>query len=130
NPGHTLVAGLYADGRLAARTQTGVVVPTSAVDLRLQRPAVVKVQNGKAQRVDVQLGLRDATSETIEIVSGVAVGDTLLIGAAQGITTGTPVRVQAPPSDVGGGGQGAAGTPASTSSPSGGTPGSSTPGAR
>lgn len=101
NPGHRLVAGLYADGRLAARTHTGVVVPASAVDLRLQRPAVVKVQHGKAQRVDVQVGMHDATSDATEIVSGVAVGDTLLVGAAQGITTGTPVRVQQPPADVG-----------------------------
>jgi hypothetical protein len=29
----------------------------------------------------------------MEIMSGVAVGDTLLIGAAAGITPGTPVRV-------------------------------------
>jgi RND family efflux transporter MFP subunit len=116
NPGQTLVAGLYADGRISARTHTGVVVPTSAVDLRLQRPAVVKVQGGKAQRVDVQLGMRDASSDAIEVIAGVQAGDTLLMGAAQGITTGTPVRVQAPPSDatVGQAGVGgAANTPAS-----------------
>jgi hypothetical protein len=35
----------------------------------------------------------------VQITNGVAVGDTLLVAAAQGITPGTPVRVQPPPSD-------------------------------
>jgi hypothetical protein len=34
--------------------------------------------------------------ERYEIVSGIAAGDTLLIGAAQGITPGTAVRVSVP----------------------------------
>jgi membrane fusion protein (multidrug efflux system) len=43
--------------------------------------------------VDVQLGLIDPGSDRLEIRSGVAAGDTLLVGAAQGIAPGTPVRV-------------------------------------
>jgi hypothetical protein len=35
----------------------------------------------------------------VEIVSGLAAGDTLLIGAAQGLTVGTKVRVMATPAD-------------------------------
>jgi len=54
--------------------------------------------------VQVQVGVTDKASETIEVLSGLQAGDTLLLGAAQGITPGTPVRVSAPP--------GAAGTPA------------------
>jgi hypothetical protein len=37
--------------------------------------------------------VRDEDQERYEILSGVAPGDTLLIGAAQGITPGTVVRV-------------------------------------
>ena len=99
NRGHTLIGGLYADGRVSSRTEEGIVVPIAAVDTRMQRPAVAKIQNGKVTRVDVQLGMRDPTAETVQITEGVSVGDTLLVGAAQGITPGTPVRVQAPPSD-------------------------------
>jgi len=99
NRSHTLITGLYADGRVSSRTQEGIVVPQSAVDTRMQRPAVVKIKEGKVTRVDVTLGMRDPTSETVQITNGVAVGDTLLIAAAQGITPGTPVRVQSPPSD-------------------------------
>jgi hypothetical protein len=43
----------------------------------------------------VQTGVVDNTEERIEITGGVAVGDTVLVGAAQGITPGTPVRVGA-----------------------------------
>lgn len=101
NPGNTLVGGLYADGRISSATQRGIVVPGTAVDTRLQRPAVLKVHNGKVERVDVTLGMRDPNAETVQIVSGVTAGDTLLVAAAQGITPGTPVRVEAPPSDRG-----------------------------
>jgi RND family efflux transporter MFP subunit len=100
NSGGTLISGLFADGRVSSTTQKGIVVPIGAVDTRLQRPAVAKLANGKVAHVDVTLGMRDPTAETVEIVKGVSAGDTLLVGAAQGITAGTPVRVQPPPSDA------------------------------
>lgn len=100
NQSGTLISGLYADGRVSSRTQKGIVVPIAAVDTRMQRPAVATVKNGKVTRVDVSLGMRDPTAETVQITNGVSVGDTLLVGAAQGITPGTPVRVQPPPSDA------------------------------
>jgi RND family efflux transporter MFP subunit len=100
NAGNTLVAGLYAEGRLSSTSQRGIVVPMSAVDTRMQRPAVVKVRNGKVERNDVELGVHDANTETVQVVSGVNPGDTLLVAAAQAITPGTPVKVQASPSDA------------------------------
>ena len=100
NSSRALVAGLYAEGRLASHTQHGVVVPQSAVDTRLQRPAVVRIHNGVVERVDVTLGMHDDHAETVQITAGVTPGDTLLIAAAQGITPGTPVRIQVPPSDI------------------------------
>lgn len=100
NKGGTLITGLYANGRISSQTQDGIVVPAGAVDTRMQRPAVVEVKDGKVSRVDVTLGMRDPTTETVQITNGVSVGDTLLVGPAQGITPGTPIRVQAPPSDA------------------------------
>jgi hypothetical protein len=47
------------------------------------------------EKAPVQLGLNDKSSETYEILSGIQAGDTVLLGAAQGITPGTPVRVTA-----------------------------------
>ncbi len=46
--------------------------------------------------MNVELGLRDDATERVEIRSGVQAGDTLLLGAAQGISAGTPIRVGAP----------------------------------
>jgi hypothetical protein len=43
----------------------------------------------------VELGLRDEATDRVEVTSGLAAGDTLLLGAAQGIAPGTPVRVRA-----------------------------------
>lgn len=91
-----LVGGLFATGRLASESRSGMVVPAGAVDSRSSTPAVLRVKASKVERVQVQLGLRDEGSERVEIQSGVQVGDTLLLGAAQGITPGTIVRVSVP----------------------------------
>jgi RND family efflux transporter MFP subunit len=88
-----LVGGLFANGRLASQSHTGLVVPANAVDARSNIPAVFRIKGGKVERVPVQLGLRDDAAERIEIASGVQAGDTLLVGAAQGITPGTIVKV-------------------------------------
>ncbi len=97
NAGRALVGGLFASGRMSSATKTGLVVPATAVDLRGSAPAVVRVKGGKVERVQVQVGLTDKTSETIEVLSGLQAGDTLLLGAAQGITPGTIIRVSVPP---------------------------------
>ena len=91
-----LVGGLFANGRLASESRSGMLVPANAVDARSNIPAVFRVKAGKVERVPVQLGLRDEATERIEIASGVQVGDTLLLGAAQGLTPGTIVKVSSP----------------------------------
>ncbi|HSQ59597.1 MAG TPA: efflux RND transporter periplasmic adaptor subunit, partial [Acidobacteriota bacterium] len=96
NASSNLVAGLFADGRIAAERRQGLTAPYSAVDLRGLKPTVLRLKGGVAERVEVALGVRDEDKERYELVSGVAAGDTLLIGAAQGITPGTAVRVSVP----------------------------------
>ena len=96
NAGRALVGGLFANGRMASATKMGLVVPASAVDVRGSAPTVMGVKQGKAEKVQVQIGLSDQSSETIEVISGLVARDTLLLGAAQGITPGTAVRVSTP----------------------------------
>jgi len=96
NPGSTLVAGLFADGRVAAESHDGLTVPANAVDQRAVKPTVVRLKGGRAERVEVELGIKDEERGRVEITKGVVVGDTLLVGAAVGISPGTPVRVGAP----------------------------------
>ena len=96
NAGNTLVGGLFAEGRVATETKIAPTVSLAAVDETGLRPSVVRLRNGKIEKVEVTLGIRDAAAETVEITAGLAQGDTLLLGAARGISPGTPVRVSAP----------------------------------
>jgi hypothetical protein len=89
-----LVAGLFAEGRLEQASKNTLVVPQTAVNEHGGTPWVLKVQDGKAQRVDVTVGLRDEQTERLEITRGVVAGDLLLVGAAQGMTPGTPLRIR------------------------------------
>jgi RND family efflux transporter MFP subunit len=89
-----LVAGLFAEGRVIRESHTGAVVPDTAVNRSGRSPWVLRLREGKVERVDVTVGLRDDQTERIEIVSGVQNGDQLLIGASQGMSPGTPVRLR------------------------------------
>ena len=93
NVGGRLVAGLFAEGRVVAQSASGVIVPVNAVNTSAQAPWVLRVTNGKTERVDVTLGLRDPRTERTLVASGLAEGDTLLRGASQGITPGTSVQL-------------------------------------
>jgi RND family efflux transporter MFP subunit len=95
NAGGDLVGGLFAEGRVATVSRRTLVAPLDAIDRTGGSPSVLRISGGIAERVPVVLGLTDEGTETIEIVSGVSLGDTLLLGAAQGITPGSPVVVQA-----------------------------------
>jgi membrane fusion protein (multidrug efflux system) len=93
NTGGRLLAGLFAEGRVVSAAAEGLVVPLNAVNTTGEAPWVLRVANGKTERVPVTLGLRDERTERVLVQSGVTEGDTLLRGAAQGITPGTPVSV-------------------------------------
>ena len=95
NQGNTLVGGLFAEGRVASESRTAPVVPMTAIDQRSTTPMAMRIRKGRAERVTVGLGLRDAATETVEIVSGLAAGDTVLLGAAQAVDQGARVQVRA-----------------------------------
>jgi membrane fusion protein (multidrug efflux system) len=94
NKGGRLVAGLFAEGRVARQTKKALVVPAAAVNTSSKEPWVMRIKDGKAEKVTVSLGLRDEQTERVELASGVQAGDQLLVGASQGLTPGTPVKVR------------------------------------
>jgi membrane fusion protein (multidrug efflux system) len=96
NTGNRLVAGLFAEGRVASDAREALTVPEAAVDRRGLAPAVVRLRNGVTEKVEVTLGARDEVAGRVEITQGLAAGDTVLVGAALGISAGTPLRVSAP----------------------------------
>ena len=79
---------------MVSQSAAGLIVPVNAVNTtNPSQPWVLRVAEGKTEKVDVSLGLQDPRSERVQVASGVSAGDTLLRGAAQGITPGTRVQV-------------------------------------
>jgi membrane fusion protein (multidrug efflux system) len=92
NKGGRLVAGLFAEGRITRAAREGLIVPINAVSLA--GAWALRVKDGKAEKVSLTIGLRDDQTERVELRSGVEEGDLLLVGAAQGMTPGTPVKIK------------------------------------
>ena len=88
-----LVAGLFADGRVTREARRGLVVPTSVIADIDAQPSVLRIRDGKVEKVSVTLGLVDRQNERAEIAAGLSEGDLLLTGVAQGVTPGTQVKV-------------------------------------
>lgn len=96
NDAGVLVAGLFVEGRVASEKRVGVLVPEQAVDQTGITPSVMRLKGGKVEKVEVQIGLRDDVAERVEVTAGLASGDTVLLGAARGISAGVSVVVSAP----------------------------------
>ncbi|MGH7735403.1 MAG: efflux RND transporter periplasmic adaptor subunit, partial [Gemmatimonadales bacterium] len=96
NSGHALVSGLYAQGRVSTIVKVGVSAPAAAVDLAGSAPVVRRLHGGKVDVLEVQLGVRDDLAGRVELIGAVAAGDTLLLGSAQALSSGTPVQVMLP----------------------------------
>jgi RND family efflux transporter MFP subunit len=93
NPGGALVTGLYAEGRVESESRTALTLPAGAIDRRMAKPAVLRVRDGKVERVEVELGLQDDREQRVEVRRGLNAGDIVLLGSAQEIAPGTPVRL-------------------------------------
>lgn len=96
NDKNALVAGLFVEGRVASDSSTGILVPTTAVMQTGIVPFVMRLKGGLVEKVEVQLGLQDNAKDVFEIRRGIAAGDTVLLGAARGISVGTAVAISAP----------------------------------
>lgn len=97
NPGGRLVSGLFAEGRVETESRAALTVPAQAVETAAGESRVTKVEGGRAERVPVRLGATDETSGRVEVLAGLAAGDTVLVGPAGEVAPGTPVRVGTPP---------------------------------
>jgi RND family efflux transporter MFP subunit len=91
-----LLTGLFAEGRVAALQREVPAVPISAVDTRAEPPTVLRVKDGRVERVDVTLGMTDDIAQLVELRSGVQPGDVVLRGSARDVAEGTRVEVRLP----------------------------------
>ncbi|MBI5069942.1 MAG: efflux RND transporter periplasmic adaptor subunit [Deltaproteobacteria bacterium] len=101
NAGGELLAGLFARGRVATESRTAPAVVADAIDPSTTPPSVLRVKDGKVERVPVVLGARDEVADRIEVKSGLLPGDAVLRGSARaGIAEGTAVQLTTTTADV------------------------------
>lgn len=90
-----LVGGLFASGRVVLREVRGAVaVPQAGVRAGENGAAYVWIVEGrKIARRDVTVGVADEAAGLVEIVSGLAGGETVVVGPAEGLRPGQAVTV-------------------------------------
>lgn len=93
NQEQALVAGLFAEGRVATEVARAVAIPIAAVDNHGTTLIVRRIKQGRVVETPVTLGVRDEEAELVEVRSGLAAGDTVLVGTTQAVTPGAKVRM-------------------------------------
>jgi RND family efflux transporter MFP subunit len=97
NPGE-LKPGFFAEVTLASQTRAGaLVVPESAVQASEKGFVTYVVEDGKARVRPIQVGLRTGNGR-VEVLSGVKVGDMVVVEGSDRLADGIPVQPVAPPS--------------------------------
>lgn len=94
NPGGELVAGLFAEGKVAAESRDAKIVPLASVEDVGGESRVRRVKDNKVEFVRVEVGVRDERSERAEILSGLEVGDLVLAGSARDLAAGTRIELR------------------------------------
>ena len=96
NPRETLVGGLFVSGRVLTGEASGAVaVPEVAVryEGEARTAYVYAVSGGRIARRRVVLGILDDDQSLAQVRSGVAEGDTVVVGPIEGLVDGTPVQI-------------------------------------
>jgi RND family efflux transporter MFP subunit len=90
-----IVAGVFASGRVVQRQVRNVLaVPREAIRAEEGGTTyVLIVLDGRIERRDVTVGAVDDLAGLAEIASGLAGGETVVVGPAQGLRSGQPVSV-------------------------------------
>ncbi len=91
NPRRELQAGMFIEVRLATAVRPQAVVIAEDAVLPIQGSSFVwVVQNGKATRRQVELGVR--TPGLVEVRSGVESGEQVVVGGQERLAEGAPVQ--------------------------------------
>jgi membrane fusion protein (multidrug efflux system) len=91
NPRRELQAGMFLEARLeTGRRPHATVIPEEAVSPSAGANYVWVVQDGKAERRQVVLGVR--TPGSVEVRQGIAPGDEVVVGGTDRLTQGAEVR--------------------------------------
>ena len=91
NPGGKILPGTFAKVALVLRSQESIMVPSEAVVPDLKGKKVYIVKGGKAVAVPVEAGQR--TESSVEILSGLSPGDSLITEGLMQLRPDTPVKI-------------------------------------
>lgn len=94
NDGRELLSGMYASARIIQSTApNAVLLPREAVGTRDGKRIVLRVHEGAVSPVEVTEGLTDGGR--VQIISGLAAGDTVVADARRQVAAGAKVRAVA-----------------------------------
>jgi membrane fusion protein, multidrug efflux system len=92
-PLHTLRSGMVATVRLESQVlRDRIIVPVSSVLVRDEKPLVFIARGGVAKWQEVTLGQQNETQ--LEILSGIANGDTVLVAGHYTLAHDAPIRLR------------------------------------
>jgi RND family efflux transporter MFP subunit len=88
----------FATGRIIGESVSNTIaVPTGAVrqSARGDAPFVYRIEGGKVQIAEVELGIVDETINKTQILEGLSIGDEIIVGNIGALGRGVEVRVVA-----------------------------------
>jgi RND family efflux transporter MFP subunit len=99
NEGGRLKGGTFATGRVIGRTLSdALVIPTTAVKQTGEgTPFVYRLDGNTLAQVEVQLGIVDEAAGIVQVVSGLAEGDRIIVGNVGSLGKGMQVQVVSAP---------------------------------
>jgi RND family efflux transporter MFP subunit len=95
NPTGFLKGGTFASGEVVIRTvPDALVVPLTAVRQTPDKQSFIwRIRDGSLQRTIVTIGITDETRGTAQVVSGLAAGDSVLVGNVGTVGEGMKVNI-------------------------------------
>jgi len=93
NKDNKIIPGSFVKVQLTLKEYDNtIMVPTQAIVPVLKGKTVFVARDGKAESQKVETGIR--TDSTIQIVSGINHGDTIITSGLMQIRPGTPVKIK------------------------------------
>ncbi|MEO5590769.1 MAG: efflux RND transporter periplasmic adaptor subunit [Gemmatimonadaceae bacterium] len=91
----SLKGGTFATGTIMTRTiANAITVPTSAIRRRADgRPIVYRIESGVLDTANVRVGITNERTGNAEIISGLAVGDSVVSGNVGSLGKGMKVQI-------------------------------------
>ncbi len=92
NADRRLSAGMFAQlDLITSHTENTILLPTEAIVPEMDGKSVWKLENGKAKSVSIMTGQR--TEREVQVLSGIAVGDTIITTGLMQMRPGVSVTV-------------------------------------